>query len=148
MAVPVKSDLSVAIFLGELAEHARHVEIRGIGARYDFIDGDLEHIARLRSFDKNRSGQGVRPAAGEIRAQLFDLFDGRARYHLIVAVHHCFQHNRVAGIHAQHRRLGIVEPTPLSGIERGRQQVHFLAAWRSSNAQLGIGRAGAGIGDG
>ena len=134
-------DLAVLIDGRELAEHAGHVEVRRIGARHDLVQRDLEHVARLRLLDVDRSGQRVRPAAGKIGAQLLDLLDGRARNHLIVAVHHRFQHDGVAGIDAQHRRLGIVEPAPLRGLERRRQQMHLLAVRQTHNAELGIGRS-------
>ena len=138
-------DLAVLIDGRELAEHARHVEVRRIGARDDLVERHFEHVARLRFLDVDRSGQRVRPAAGEIGAHLLDLLDGRARNHLIVAVHHRFQHDGVAGIDPQHRRLGIVEPAPLRGFERGRQQMHLLAVRQTHDAELGIGRADAGI---
>ena len=138
-------DLAVLIDARELAEHSRHVEVRRIGARNDLVERDLEHVARLRFLDIDRPGQSVRPASGEIGAQLLDLLDGRARNHLIVAVHHRFHHDGVAGMDAQHRRLGIVEPAPLRGFERRRQQMHLLAVRQTHNAKLGIGRPGGGI---
>jgi len=86
-----------------------------------------EYVARLRLLDVDRSGQCMRPAAGKIGARFLDLLDGRARNDLIVAVHHRFQHDSVAGLDAKHRRLGVVEPAPLRGLKRGRQQMHLLA---------------------
>ena len=62
-------DLAVRVELRELAEHARHVEVRGIGARNDLVERDLQHVARLRFLDIDRAGQRVRPAAREIGAQ-------------------------------------------------------------------------------
>src|SRR5439155_11670708 len=97
--------LTILIDGRELAEHTRHVEVRRVSARYDLVQPDLEHVARLRALDINRSGQGVRSATGKVGARLLDLFDGGAGNHLIVAVHHRFHHDGVAGIDAQHRRL-------------------------------------------
>ena len=138
-------DLAVLIDARELAEHSGHVEVRRVGARNDLVEPDLEHVARLRFLDIDRPGQGVRPAAGEIGAHLLDLLDGRARNHLIVAVHHRFQHDGVAGIDAQHRRLGVVEPAPLRGFERRGEQMHLLAVRQTHDAELGIGGPDAGI---
>src|SRR5438046_5388489 len=44
-----------------------------------------------------------------------------------VAVHHRLQHDRIAGVDAQHGFLGVVEPAPLGGLERRWQEVHLLA---------------------
>ena len=137
--------MAVLIDARELAEHSRHVEVRRVSARNDLVERHLEYVARLRFLDINRSGQRVRPAAGKIRTRLLDLFDRCARNHLIVAVHHRFQHDGVAGIDAQHRRLGVVEPAPLRGFERGGEQMHLFAARQTDDAKLGIGRTDAGI---
>ena len=120
-----------------MAEQSRHVEVRRIGARDDLVQRDLEHVARLRFLDVDRPGQRMRAAAGKIGAQLLDLLDGRARNHLVVAVHHRFERDGVAGIDPQHRRLGVVEPAPLRGLERRRQQMHLLAVRQTDDAELG-----------
>ena len=133
-------DLAVLVDLRELPEHAGHVEVRRIGARHDLVDPHLEHVAGLRAFDIDRPGEGVRPAAREVGAQLLDLLDGRAGDDLVVAVHHRFEHDGVAGLDPQHRRLRVVEPAPLRGLERRRQQMHGLAAGQRDRAQLRIGR--------
>src|SRR5205823_8162151 len=78
--------LTVLIDGRELAEHARHVEVRRISARYDLVQRDLEHVGRLRALYINRSGQGVRSATGKVGARFLDLLDGGAGNNLIVAV--------------------------------------------------------------
>ena len=98
----------------ELAEHSRHVEVRRVGARDDLVEPDLEHVARLRFLDIDRSGQSVRPAAGEIGAQFLDLLDGRARHHLVVAVHHRFEHDGVAGIARAAPAAGHCRTSPIA----------------------------------
>ena len=138
-------DLTVRIERRKFAEHARHVEVCGIGAGHDLVERHLQHIARLRFLDIDGSRQRVRSTAGKIGACLFDLFDRRARNHLVVAVHHGFENDGVAGFHPQHRRLATVEPTPLGGVERCRQQMHPLAVGQIHDAELGIGRPDPGI---
>ena len=138
-------DLAVLIDARKLAEHARDVEVRRVCARNDFVEPDLEHVARLRFLDIDGPGQSVRPAPGKIGSQLLDLLNGHARDHLVVAVHHRFHDDGVTGMDAQHRRLGIVEPAPLRGLKRCRQQMHLLATRQAHNAELGVGRPGGGI---
>jgi hypothetical protein len=65
----------------------------------------------------------VRPPSRIIGAQFLDLVDGGARHDLIVRVHHGLEHDGVARVHVQHRRLGVVEPAPLGGVHGGRQHV-------------------------
>src|SRR4029077_5702294 len=61
-------DLPVRIDIRELAEHAWHIEVRGVGARHDLVERDLQHVARLRLLDVNRSSQRVRSASRKVRA--------------------------------------------------------------------------------
>ena len=138
-------DLAVLVDVGKLAEHARDVEIRRIGARYDLVERHLEDVAGLGPFDVDRARERVRAAAGEVGAQLLDLLDGRARHHLVVAVHHRLHDDGVAGLHAEHRRLCVVEPAPLSGLQGCRQEMHFLAVRLRGDAQLQIRRPERGV---
>jgi hypothetical protein len=81
-------DLTIWKPVRELAKHPGHIEIYRICTRYDLIDLDLEHHARLGAFDVDRPGQGMRSAARIIRPQLFDLIDVGAGHNLIVRMHH------------------------------------------------------------
>ena len=141
-------DLAVLIDVRELAEHAGHVEVRRIGARNDLVEPDLEHVARLRFLDIDRPRQGVRPATGEIGAQLLDLLDGGAWHHLIVAVHHRFQHDGVTGIARAAPAAAHCRTSPIAWF-RASPAAHAPSC-RSAyhNAELGIGRPDGGIGDG
>ena len=138
-------DLAIRIECRKFAEHAGNVEVRGVGAGHDLVERHLQHIARLRFLDIDGPGQRVRPTAGKIRARFFDLFDRRARDYLIVAVHHGFEDDGVTGIHPKYGRLRTVEPAPLGGVERRRQQMHLLAVRQIHDAELEIGRPDAGI---
>ena len=60
--------LAVRVVLGELAEHARYVEVGAVGARHDAVDLDFEHIAGLGAVDEDRPGDGVRAAPGVVGA--------------------------------------------------------------------------------
>jgi len=114
-------NLAIRIECWEFAEHAGNVEVRGVGAGHDLVERHLQHIARLRALDIDGPRQRVRPTTGKIRPRLLDLFNGRAWNHLVVAVHHGFEDDGVAGIYPKHRWLGIIEPAPLGGVERRRQ---------------------------
>src|SRR5260370_2212844 len=114
-------DLAISIEGWEFAEHAGNIEVRGVGAGHDLVERTLQYIAGLRTLDIDGPRQRVRPTAGKIRPRLFDLFNRRAWNHLVVAMHHGFEDDGVAGIHPKHRWLGIIEPPPLGGVERRRQ---------------------------
>ncbi len=118
-------DLAVLIFLRKLAEHAGHVEIGPISARHDLVEPHLEHVAGLGAVDVDRTGHCVRTAPREVGAQLLDLLDRHAGKDLVVRMHHRLHDDGVAGIDLQHRRLRIVEPAPLRGLERRRQDMDF-----------------------
>src|SRR5207302_1896623 len=58
---------------------------------------------------------------------------------LVVAMHHGFQRDAVAGTHAQHRRLRIVEPAPLGGFKRRRQEMEPLAIGQLNDSKVWVG---------
>ena len=118
-------DLTFGKFSWKLPEHAGDVEIGSIGARHDLVDAYLEDITGLGAFDIDRARQCVRSAAGKIGAQFLDLVDRHPGHDLVVRVHHRLEHDRIAGRDIQHRRLRIVEPAPLRGFHRRRQQVNL-----------------------
>ncbi len=109
-------DLAVRELARELAEHAGHVEIGAVGPRHDLVDAHFQHVARLGALDIDRPGQRV-------RAALLDLLDRHAGHELVVRMHHRLEQDGVAGIDVQHRRLGVVEPAPLRGLQGRRQHV-------------------------
>src|SRR4051794_8098792 len=91
--------LAVGVDGRKLAEHARDVKVRSVGAGHDLVERYLQHIARLGALDIDGTCQGMGATTRKIRPRLFDLFDRRAWNHLIVAVHHRLEHDRIARIH-------------------------------------------------
>ena len=100
------------------AEFARKIPVRAITPRHDAFDVDFQCVARLRFFDENRAGDGMRPAAGMSQPHFRQGFDGHPRQNLVGSRHHGFHRHAIAGAQFQHWRLGVVEPTPLRGFWR------------------------------
>ncbi len=150
-------DLPLREAVRELAEHAWHVEIRGVGARHDLVDAHLEHVARLSAFDVHWPCQSMGTATRIIGPQLLDLVDRSAWHDLVVRMHHRLEQDRITRLDVQHGRLGIVEPAPLGGIAGGGQHVHGAGitfggedaqplllgrrGWREWNGRSGRSRA-------
>ena len=111
--------------IGKLAEAelARKVPVRAIAPRHDTFDVDFQRIAGLGFLDVNRSGDGMRTAAGMGQPQFRQLLDRDPREDLIGRRHHGLHRHAGAGTHFQHRRLGIVEPAPLRGLRCRRQDI-------------------------
>ena len=135
-------DLTVGKLARKLTEHSGHVEVGPVRPRHDFGDMHLQYVTGLRAFDVHRTGQSVRASARIIGAQLLDLLDGRPRHDLVVRMHHRLEHDRVARVDVQHRRLGIVEPAPLCRFHRGRQQMDLAGKpFRGDYAQVFLVRS-------
>src|SRR5262249_26867457 len=115
LVVPVEIDVADSPFrklLGELPGDSGIIHVHPIGARHDFVDLHLEHVARLGAFDIDRPGEGMRAAALQLLANLEQHVQARARHEAIVEMHHCFHDDAVAWLDDEHRLLRIARTSP------------------------------------
>ena len=105
-----------------LAANPRQVEAHPVDARHNLIDLDLEHIARLRAIDIDRTGDRVRRAAwrDNFGANSREIVDCNTRHEPVAKQHQRFHDDRVARFDRQNRRLGTIEESDLRRFRGGR----------------------------
>ena len=114
------------------------MKVRGEGLGHDLLDADLHRVAGLGAVDEDGTGHRVRPAAGIGQPELDDVVHRRPGLDGVVRVHHRLHGHGVAGVDHELRLLVGVEPAPLGGLERGRQDVVRPAARGDRAVALGL----------